>query len=198
MRDPRPHKPLRVPDRLAVPVKKTNRTLDIGGAPVAPAPSGSQVSHPNSVRIAFDGASLVQSSNGAAYAPITPTVVFGADYQTVEERAKSTTISATFQTKATLTTPALTGDYVYTWQALVDQTSAASQIEVRLWNVTGAFSMGQWQLVQPTNPIERIFTGGTGEFPLAAASVTFEIQWRALGGNTAGIEDAVIQVWRVS
>ncbi len=179
-------------------VKTTNRTLDIGGAPVAPAPNGSQVSLPNSVRIAYDGTELVQSTNGGAYAPISPTIVFGADYQSVEERAKVTTTSATFQTRATLTMPVLTGTYLYNWQALVDQTSTAAQIEIRLWNVTLGFSMGQWQLVQPTNAIERIFTGGTGEFPLAAESQEFEIQWRALGGGTAGIEDAVIQVWRVS
>lgn len=178
--------------------KRTNRTLDIGGAPTAPAANGTAVSQPGSVRVAFDGAQLVESINGGAFAPVSAANVFGADYQGAAERARTTTTSATFQTKTTLATPVLTGNYIVVWQALVDQSSPASQIEVRLWNVTLGFSMGQWQLIQPTTAIERIFMGGRVGFALAAASNTFEIQYRALGGNTAGIQDAVIEVWRTS
>ena len=50
--------------------KRTNRTLDIGGAPTAPAANGTALSQPGSVRVAFDGAQLVESVNGGAFAPI--------------------------------------------------------------------------------------------------------------------------------
>ncbi len=179
-------------------VKITQQTLDIGADPVAPAANGTALSRPGEARVAFDGANIVQSVNGAAYAPVTTAApVFGQDFQGASERVRTTTTSTTFQTKVALTTPVLTGDYYYFWQALVDQSSTTSQIEIRLWNVDAGFSQGQWQLVQPTNTIERIFTGGQGGFSLAASSVTFEIQWRALGGNTAGIEDALITIYRV-
>lgn len=136
------------------------------------------------------------SAFGGAYSTIGS--VFGEDYVGASSRPRTTTTSALFQTKTTLSTPVLTGNYLVVWHAVVDQSSVSSQIEVRLWNVTLGFSMGSWQLVQPTASIERIFMGGRAGFALAAASNTFEIQYRALGGNTAGIQDAVIEVWRVS
>lgn len=124
--------------------------------------------------------------------------VYGEDFAGASSRARSTTTSATFQTKVTLATPVLTGSYLVRWQALVDQSSSASQVEVRLQNVTLGFSMGAFQLVQPTTSIERIFMGGEVGFSLSGSSNTFEIQYRALGGNTAGIQDAVISYWRIS
>ena len=135
------------------------------------------------------------SSFGSSYSTVG--TVFGEDYVFAITRAHTTTTSATFQTKTTLVTPVLTGSYVVCWQAIVDQSSAASQIEARLWNVTGGYSMGVWQLMQPNVAINRMFMGGSEEFGLVAASNTFEIQYRALGGNTAGIRDAAIYFWRI-
>jgi len=175
----------------------------------AKGPAGSEVlelddgqsaalSSPSNIRIRGNVASgqAEVSAFGGSYSTIGS--VFGGDYVGASSRPRSTTTSALFQTKTTLATPVLTGNYLVVWHAIVDQSSASSQIEVRLLNVTLGFSMGSWQLVQPTASIERIFMGGRAGFSLAAASNTFEIQYRALGGNTAGIQDAVIEVWRVS
>lgn len=159
---------------------------------------GAAVASASTVRIRANAATgkAEVSAFGGSYAAMG--AVFGEDYVGASSRARSTTTSAAFQTKTTLATPVMTGNYLVVWHSIVDQSSAASQIEVRLWNVTMGYSMGSWQLVQPTTSIERRYMGGRVGFSLAAASNTFEIQYRALGGNTAGIQDAAIEVWRVS
>lgn len=84
------------------------------------------------------------------------------------------------------------------WQAIVDQSSTVAQVEVRLQNVTGGYSMGVFQLMQPNATGNRMYMGGMEAFGLVAVSNTFEIQYRALGGGTAGIRDAAIEVWRIA
>jgi len=50
--------------------KVTERTLDLGATPTAPAANGVELSQPGSARLAYDGASLMMSANGAAYAAV--------------------------------------------------------------------------------------------------------------------------------
>lgn len=119
---------------------------------------------------------------------------FGSDYQTAVEIARTTTTSATFQTKIALTTGALTGPHRISWTAVADNTALG---EFRLQNVTDATTVGA----------VRIFRGSAGErqdqhgfarVVFTGAAKTFEIQFRdQAGGNTQGIRDARIEIWRI-
>jgi len=122
---------------------------------------------------------------------------FGQDYQTAISTARSTTTSATFQTKVTLTTPSLTGTYRVGWTSVVDNSNKNSETEVRLQNTTDASTVGTTQ-IYTTNPTSlRLGASGFGEITFSGAAKTFEIQYRATGA-TAGIQDARIEIWRVS
>jgi len=157
---------------------------------------GAAVASASTVRIRANAATgkAEVSAFGGSYAAMGG--VFGEDYGGASDRSRTTTTSATFQTKVALVTPVLTGSYIVRWAALVEQSSTVSQIEARLQNTTMGYSMGAWQLIQPHAAINRMIMGGSVGFSLAAASNTFEIQYRALGGNTAAIQDAVIDFWR--
>jgi hypothetical protein len=154
------------------------------------------VSGPDSICLRANAATSQAevSAFGGTYSTIG--TLFGQDYAGAADRSRTTTTSATFQTKVTLVTPVLTGSYVVRWAALVEQSSTTSQVEVRLQNTTMGYSMGAWQLMQPHAAVNRMIMGGSIGFGLVAASNTFEIQYRALGGNTAAIQDAVIDFWR--
>jgi phage-related tail fiber protein len=126
----------------------------------------------------------------------------GQDYQTAIATARTTTTSSTFQTKATLTTPAgLNGTYRVGWACSVDNTgSPASNLgEVRLQNVTDVATLNGPRIYQGGTAAERKTESGFAEVVMAGAAKTFELQFRdQAGGNTQGIEDARIEFYRVS
>jgi hypothetical protein len=122
---------------------------------------------------------------------------FGQDYQTAISTARSTTTSATFQTKVTLTTPTLTGTYRVGWTSVVDNSNKNSETEVRLQNTTDASTVGTTQIYKTDPTSLRLGASGFGEITFSGAAKTFEIQYRATG-TTAGIQDARIEIWRVS
>ncbi len=122
---------------------------------------------------------------------------FGQDYQTAISTARSTTTSPTFQTKVTLTTPTLTGTYRVGWISVVDNSNKNSETEVRLQNTTDASTVGVTQIYKTNPTSQRVGASGFGEITFSGAAKTFEIQYRATG-NTAGIQDARIEIWRVS
>ncbi len=124
--------------------------------------------------------------------------VFGADYQTEISTARSTTTSTSFQTKVTLTTPTLTGTYRIGWCSVIDQQGGADSVEARLQNTTDASTVGAIQRLEPKDTDNREFAGGFAEVVFAGVSRSFEIQWRQQEGNTAGIQDARIEFWRLS
>ncbi len=123
---------------------------------------------------------------------------FGQDYQTAISVARETTTSTVFQDKVTLTTPTLTGTYRVGWHAVVDQNNAQDKCWVQLYNTTDAAVVGALQVQEPKDPANRIAVGGFAEVVFSGAAKSFIIQYRQQGGNTAGIQDARIEIWRVS
>lgn len=143
---------------------------------------------------------VVRFYNGTSWLTLSTSTIFGNDYQSAVSLARSTTTSATFQTKATLTTPALTGTYRIGWKAAIDNTGtpAANLGEFRLQNTTDATTVGTTRVYQAKASACRDLTGGLAEVVFAGVAKTFEIQFRdQAGGNTQGIEDARIEIWRV-
>ena len=124
--------------------------------------------------------------------------VFGQDYQTEVSLARSTTTNSTFQTKLTLTTPSLTGTYRLGWCSIIDQSNTGDSVEARLQNTTDASTVGAIQRIEPKDTDNRVFAGGFGEVVFTGSAKTFQIQWREQDGSTAGIQDARIEIWRVS
>jgi hypothetical protein len=121
--------------------------------------------------------------------------VFGQNYQTQASLGTSTTTSATFQDKVTLTTAAITGDMFVTWQAVIS--SDNKEYEVRLYDTTSATVI--------TNEYNKTAdsdyfwpTAGHGIVSLTGSAHTLKVQWRDIGGgDTITIEKARITVWRV-
>jgi len=124
--------------------------------------------------------------------------VFGLDYQTATSIGRSTTTSATFVTKVTLTTPALTGTYRVGWTAVVDMDSLADSVEARLYNSTDAAQIGATNRHEPKDTNNLIHVGGFAEVVFTGVSKSISIEYRDQGGGTAGIQDARIEIWRVS
>lgn len=119
-----------------------------------------------------------------------------AGYQYQESLGRSTTTSTTFQTKLQLVSGTLNGTYVVEWSAVVDQGSRANSVEVQLYNVTDAEVVGVVQRHEPKDVNNRIHVGGFEEIVFTGPSKTLEIQYRVVGTNTAGIQDATIMIWQ--
>jgi len=122
---------------------------------------------------------------------------FGQDYQRAASLARSTTTSLTFLTKTSLTTPALTGTYRVSWEAIVDQAATNQFVEAQLYNNTDATVEHGPAIFRPTNSAERSPVRGHSIVTFTGAAKTFEIQYRATG-STAGIAQARIEIWKVS
>jgi len=149
--------------------------------------------------INFVGSAVSVTNAGGGTADVTISGgVFGQDYQTATSTGRSTTTSTTFQTKVTLTTGSLTGTYRVGWCAVVDQSRASDAVQVQLLNTTDAAVVGVLQEHEPKDSRNRIHVGGFAEVVFSGAAKSFSIQWREQRGSTAGIQDARIEIWRVS
>jgi hypothetical protein len=125
--------------------------------------------------------------------------VFGRNYQTSIATSRTTTTSSTFQDKTTLTTLALTGTYRVGWSAVIDAEAADKQAEARLYNVTNSEVIGVARTLRSTVVTDRISVGGFAEVVFTGAAKTFKIQFKSVNGSTTvGIQDARIELWRVS
>lgn len=124
--------------------------------------------------------------------------IFGRDYQKASSAARSTTTSTTFQNKAQIVTPALTGTYRVAWSAIVDHSSTVNEVESRLYNVTDAADLTGTDIFQPKAALIRHSVGGVAEVVFAGASKTLEVQWRVAGAGTAAIANAHVELWRVA
>lgn len=122
---------------------------------------------------------------------------FGNDYQTAISTPRTTTTSPAFQTKVTLVTPALTGLFRIGWKAEVDNTNTLN--DVRLQNLTDGTTVNGTQSVQNPDAAARIFVGGFAEVTFTGASKSFSLQWRDRppGGDTQGIANARIELWKI-
>ena len=124
--------------------------------------------------------------------------VFGEDPQHVSSISRTTTTSTTFQNKATLTTPALTGTYRIGWAAIIDHSSASTDCECRLYNNTDAVVVGGTAIHEPKDSRNRIHVGSFEHIVFSGSAKTFNLQYRSESANTTGIQDAHIEIWRVS
>ena len=126
-------------------------------------------------------------------------IVFGKDYQTAVADARTTTTSATFQNKTTLTTGALTGTYRVAWTAVLDIGTTKVNAEAQLYNTTDSAILGAVQVLYGADASDRKNCGGFAEVTFAGAAKTFYIQYRSVNGvATVGIQAAKIELWRVA
>jgi len=126
-------------------------------------------------------------------------IVFGKDYQTAVADARTTTTSATFQNKTTLTTGALTGTYRVAWTAVLDIGTPKVNAEAQLYNTTDSAILGAVQVLYGVDTSDRKNCGGFAEVTFAGAAKTFYIQYRSVNGvATVGIQAAKIELWRVA
>ena len=122
--------------------------------------------------------------------------VFGNDYQFAAAEARTTTTSATFQTKTSLTTGGITGTYRLNWTAIIDNGGALG--EFRLQNTTDATTTDGPYTKKSGDSGEFHKTGGFNQVVFAGVAKTFEIQFRdQASGNTQGIQQARIEIFRV-
>lgn len=129
-------------------------------------------------------------------------IVYGDGYQTAISLARSTPYNTNtqFQTKVTLTTPALpAGTYRVGWTAVLDSSATNQNVEAQLYNVTDAAIVGTVQIMRATNAAERRVVSGFAEVVFAGVSKAFAIQYRTANtGASVAIADARIDIWRVS
>lgn len=124
--------------------------------------------------------------------------IFGKDYQAVASDARVSTTSDVFQTKTTLTTPALTGTYRIGWTAVIDMSISSANEEVQLYNNTDAAIVGALIIWRSTINQERCSVSGFAEITFTGAAKTFYLQYRSANGSaTAAIAAAKIELWRV-
>jgi hypothetical protein len=123
---------------------------------------------------------------------------FGQDYQAAASEGVSSTTSDTFQDKATLTTPTLTGTYRVAYYAEIAVGSGNKLVESRLYNVTDTTELA-FSFCRP--PDTDYYRGESGfiDLTFTGAAKTFNIQYRSPDNSTTVyIRRARLEFWRVS
>lgn len=143
---------------------------------------------------------LIEDSAAAGvkkYATVETLKVFGNDYQTALSTARSVTALGAYQTKTTLVTPALTGTYRVGWHAVIDSEIVNRAVHTRLYNATDAAAVGAEQQDRLSTAAGRHPASGFATVVFAGVAKTFQLQWYSPDGGNVGIQDAVIELWRV-
>lgn len=123
---------------------------------------------------------------------------FGNDYQTAISTGRSTSSSSTFASKVSLTTGAITGTYRVRWTTVMDSEDT-TRYQVRLRNTTDGVTLGAERDVEPERPTDRLTESGFGEVVFSGVAKTFQLQFASQDGSSVvGIQDARIELWRVS
>lgn len=124
--------------------------------------------------------------------------VFGASYQYAASEAVSTSALVAWTTKATLTTPALTGTFRVAYHCELANNGVNKTHDCRLYNATDAVELCSDSRQRPKANlygavdgfVQVIFTG---------AAKTFQSQWASPDGSTVvSIRRARIELWRVA
>jgi len=126
--------------------------------------------------------------------------LFGNGYQSAVQPARVTyNADTSFQTRTTLTTPALpAGTYRVSWMAVLDGTQNNRDVEGQLYNLTDLAIVGVVQVMRPANTTVRQRMAGFAEVTFTGAAKTFQLQYRTTNvASTVGISDARIEIWRV-
>ena len=122
------------------------------------------------------------------------------DYQSTSDATRTTTSTTAYPgaVKLTMTTPALTGTYRVSWSSVVDYSSAARDLNIRLQNTTDAVTLEE-MVFRPTNAVERAPFGGFALVTFTGAAKTFQMQFHgANAGDTAGCASAYLDFYRVA
>jgi hypothetical protein len=101
-------------------------------------------------------------------------------------------------TKLTMTTPALAaGTYKVSWSAVMDYSSAAREMSIRVQNTTDTVTLEE-VLFRPTNAASpQVFTG-YALVTFAGVAKTFAMQFHTANtGDTAGVQYAYLDIERV-
>lgn len=119
------------------------------------------------------------------------------DFLYAADEGVTSTTSATYQTKVTLTTGALTGTYRVAFYAGLSSGTPNRDMECRLYNVTDAVELDSNYVNASASGVYRLTTG-FAYVAFTGAAKSFSIQWRSPAGATISIRRARIEFWRVS
>jgi hypothetical protein len=122
---------------------------------------------------------------------------FGRDYQSAHEVARTTTTASTMQTKVSLTTTAVTGEYRVNWQCVLDASLANKDVEAQLYNSTDAAVAGTSRRFRVSATTSKIIATGFFDIDMLGVAKTLQLQYRSPDGSTTvGCQDAWIEFWR--
>jgi len=121
--------------------------------------------------------------------------IFGSKYQCAESSDRETNNSTTYQTKVLLTTPIFTGTYRISWYGVID--FKAGRGKFRLYNETDNITEGVELIMGASSVHERIPINGISKVEFNREIKTFSLQWAKETGDSASIQDAKIELWRV-
>ena len=170
----------------------TARHLEGGADPIANATTSAK----GIVELATDG----EAAAGVVVQGDDSRLIFGTDFSQTVSAGRTTTGAGTPQPKATLVTPALVAGRTYrvAWNCVLDATKFARPA-CRLYNVTAAGIIGALQEYETQEATDRQSMGAFAYLTGLTGAQTLEVQFYAVGASgTAGIEDAHIEMWRVS
>ena len=123
---------------------------------------------------------------------------FGKDYDSASSLAESSTTSTDWQTKLQLVSAPLTGTYRVGFSCRYWHSNVADTVQVRLQNTTDTSTLCGEYGVEVKDTTDRVPGSGFAEVTFSGASKTFEVQYRQQRGSTAYIDQARIELWRVS
>lgn len=127
-----------------------------------------------------------------------PIPTFGANPQTASAATRTTTTSASYGTKITITTGANTGTYLVTWSCVLDQGGANQVGLARLYNSTNATVLSE-QSQRPSATSAKSGMGGIAFITLAGVAKTINLEFASgSAGNTTGCQYAYMSIWRIS
>lgn len=119
------------------------------------------------------------------------------DYASAVSEGSSTTTSSTYQDKTTLTTGALTGDFVVFWQCGISIAAQNKRELCRLYNSTDAVILGEDDNQASVNGAWKLACG-FALVTLTGTSKTFKIQFASYdNASTVTVRRARIVMWRV-
>ena len=118
------------------------------------------------------------------------------DCTKVESKALSSTTSATFQNKVTFSTGTRVGTYRVKASAIIN--NAKKLNGVRLQNITDTLTLGGEGKIKANNNNALITWSMKDEIVLTGVNKDLVIQWKDnAGGNSQGIRDAIIELYRI-
>jgi hypothetical protein len=133
-------------------------------------------------------------------------IVFGASYQQVNDPTRTTLTGASSTsyppaggaTKLALTTPALVaGTYKVTWSAIIDYSSTARNMSIRLQNTTDVVTLNE-DVFRPANAADRSPYSGQALITFAGVAKTIAMQFHTSNtADTAGVAYAYMDIVRV-